>query len=137
MSWRGAPDRRDISEIDEMPLPRCSASYASRARLGQHRADAGEGAAPGTRRADRTGVAFTPSTRDTYGFANDPDHRELGNVLGLLSRASASSARVFLGNYTTSMRSIWEGTRSQLSGMCERRRSPLPPDATCIPGREV
>jgi len=52
MSWRGAPDRRDISEIDEMPLPRCSASYASRARLGQHRADAGEGAAPGTRRAD-------------------------------------------------------------------------------------
>jgi len=85
----------------------------------------------------RTGVAFTPSTRDTYGFANDLDHGQLGNVLGLLSRASASSARVFLGNYTTSMRSIWEGTRLQLSGMCERRRNPLPPDATCIPGREV
>src|SRR5215212_1245941 len=27
MSWRDTPDRRDISEIERMPWPRCSASH--------------------------------------------------------------------------------------------------------------
>src|SRR5215212_1087354 len=35
MSWRDAPDRRDISEIERMPWPRCSASTMSPWQAGQ------------------------------------------------------------------------------------------------------